>query len=210
MVAFPVTGSRSATHPQVSNGDGVAARVVGGELHHLGGTCEGCIGCRSVACLPVIDLVVGLPLLLIADDRSTWRQRLLRRGDRLQGFVVDHDQGRGVFGDVLRLSDHAGNFLTLEADLVGRQHGLRIARQGGHPRELVLREQLTGDDRDHTGDRHRCAAVDALDASVCQRAAHDDHMEHARQHHVVDVVPLAVDEARILFAGTETPMPPIA
>ena len=33
------------------------------------------------------------------------------------------------------------------------------------------------------------------------RAAHDDHVEHAREHDVIDVVTLAVNEARVLLAG---------
>src|SRR5207237_6503342 len=69
-----------------------------------------------------------------------------------------------------------------------------------HPGELVLRHQLAGHDRDDARDGGGGRGVDGLDPSVGVRAAEDDHVEHPRQHDVVEIVALAADEARVLGA----------
>ena len=179
----------------------MAARVERLEAHHLGSARESGIGRVLVAGLPVVDLVVRLALFLIANHDRAGCDRLLRSGDRLQGLVVDDDQLGCVLGDVLGLGDNARDLLSLETDLVGREHRLRVTGQRRHPGELVLREQIAGDDGDDSRNRHRGARVDAFDACMRVWAAHDDHVEHARKHDVIDVVTLAVDETRVLFAG---------
>ena len=171
------------------------------EAHHLGGAREGGVCRVLVARFPVVDLVVGLAFLLVADDDRTRRDRLLWGRDRLQRLVVDAHQCCSILGDVLGLSDDAGDLLSLEADLVSREHRLRVAGECRHPRELVLGKQLARDDRDHSGNRHGGAGVNALDACVGMRTAHDDHVEHAREDDVIDVVTLAVNEPRVLLAG---------
>ena len=50
------------------------------------------------------------------------------------------------------------------------------------------------------GDRQRRAGVDLQDLRVRVRAAHDVHVHHVGQLHVVDVAALALDEARVFLA----------
>jgi len=63
-------------------------------------------------------------------------------------------------GDVGALGDDRGDLLALEADLVGGQDGLRVARQGRHPRQVVLRHQVARHHGDHAGQRRGAARVD--------------------------------------------------
>ena len=75
-------------------------------------------------------------------------QRLLRVDDGRQRVVLDVDEVERVAGDVRALGDDAGDLLALEADLVGGQHRLGVAGQGRHPRQVVGRQRLAGDDGD--------------------------------------------------------------
>ncbi len=176
----------------------VAARVEGVELDDLVRLGEGLVRGLLVARLPVVDVVVGLPFLLVADDGRALLEGLLRGRDHLQRLVVDVDQLAGVLGDVGGLGDHRRHLLALEAHLVRGENGLRVAREGRHPGEVVLRHQLSGDDRDDALDRLRARGVDRVDAGVRERAAQELQMEHPGQHDVVEVVALAADEAGIL------------
>ena len=106
--------------------------------------------------------------------------------------------------------DDRGDLLALEPDLVGGEHRLGVARHRGHPREVVLGEQLAGDDRDHAVDRRRCRRVDAADASVRHRRPQDRHVQHAGQRVVVEVVALTLVKRSSSWRLTEWPMPPIS
>ena len=176
----------------------VAARVERVELDDLVRLGEGLVRGLLVARLPVVDVVVGLPFLLVADDGRALLEGLLRGRDRLQRLVVDVDQLAGVLGDVGGLGDHRRHLLALEAHLVRGENGLRVAREGRHPGEVVLREELAGDDRDDALDRLGAGGVDRVDAGVRERAAQELQVEHSRQHDVVEVVALAADEAGVL------------
>ena len=176
----------------------MAARVEGVERHHLVGLREGAVGGLLVAHLPVVDVVVGLPFLVVADDRRAVGERLLRRGDRRQDLVVDVDQLERVACDVGALGDDRGDLLALEADLVGGEHGLRVARQRRHPRQVVLRHQLARHHGDHARQGRGAARVDRLDPRVRDRAPQELHVEHVGQGDVIDVVPAAAEEAAIL------------
>ena len=177
----------------------MAAWVMGRQPHDARGAGEGRLGGLLVARLPVVD-VVGVRLV-VADDRCVGAERLLRGGHRRQRLVVDLDQCHGVLGDVAGVGDDRGDLLSLEAHLVGGQHGLGVAAQSRHPGELVLGQELTGDHGDDTGERRRRTGVDAADARVRVGAAQDCHVEHAGQHHVVDVGAPAADEACVLLAS---------
>ena len=179
---------------------GMAARVEGVERDDLVRVGERLLRRALVARLPVVDVVVGLSFLLVADQHRAFRERLLRRRDRLQRLVVDLDQLERVLGDVRILGDDRRHLLALVADLVGGEHRLRVAGERRHPREVVRGHQLAGDDGDHT--RQRCSRrrVDRRDARMRVRAAQDLHVQHPRQDDVVDVVALAADEAGILLA----------
>ena len=65
---------------------------------------------------------------------------------------------------------------------------------------LCWREQLAGDDGDDALDRLGPRRVDRGDARVRERAAQELQVEHLREHDVVEVLPLAADEARVLEA----------
>ncbi len=107
------------------------------------------LGVLLVTHLPGVADVVGLAVLVVPDDRGAGGQRLLGVDDRRQRVVLDDDRLDGVLGDVGVVGDDAGDLLALETDLVGRQHGLGVVRQGGHPRQVVLGGHLTGDHQVH-------------------------------------------------------------
>jgi hypothetical protein len=145
-------------------------------------------------------VVRRLPVLLVADQRRAVGRGLLRARHGVERLVLDLDQLECVLRDVGRLGDDAGDLLTLVAHLVGDEHGLRVARQGRHPRKVVLRHQLAGDDGDDARQRGRRRRVDRRQASVGVRAPQDLHVEHPRQADVVEVLAPALDEARVLLA----------
>ena len=178
----------------------MGARVVRAELDHLGGASERRLGGVLIAGLPVVDLVVLLALLLVADQCRVGLARLVGAGDHREDLVVDLDQADRVLGGVLGLGHHRRHLLALEADLVGGQHGLGVAGEGGHPGQVVLRHQVAGHHGDHARDCGGRGGVHGTDAGVCVRAAQDCHVEHARERDVVQVVPLATEEAGVLLA----------
>ena len=92
------------------------------------------LGLDGVARFPVEDVVVVLALDVVPDDGGTGLQRPLGVDDRGQRFVVDLDQLQGIPGDVLGVGDDEGDFLVLEAHLVGGQHGLHVGTRGSASR----------------------------------------------------------------------------
>ncbi len=126
--------------------------------------------------------------------------RLAHVLDERQDFVLDLDQRRGFLGHVRILGRHGGHGMAvvehgvlgdavvgdvLHADaaaLAGRNHGLVQRRKIG-----------AGDDRLDARQGHRLADVDALDAGVRMRTAHDLAVQHVRQVHVVAKLGLAGD-----------------
>ena len=177
---------------------GVRARVVGGQRHHPVRAGEGGLGGGLVAGLPRVGQVVGLALLLVADQLSALRQGLLGRGDGVEHLVVDLDQLGPVGGRVRVGGDDRGHLLALVADLVGGQHGLGVARQGRHPGQVVGGHQLAGHHGQHAVHRCRSLGVDAVDARVGHRRAHQRHVQHPGQCDVVEEVSLALDEPGVL------------
>ena len=67
--------------------------------------------------------------------------------------------------------DHERDLLALEADLVAREHGLRVVGDRRHPGEAERLEVLGGDDGGDVGVRERPRGVDRDDARVRIRAA---------------------------------------
>jgi hypothetical protein len=129
----------------------MAARVVRDEADDLVGFRKRLLGRVSVAGLPVVDLVVGLVFLVVPDHGGSRLERRLRADDHRQRLVVDVDQLERVVRDVRVFGDDARHLLALHAHLVGREHGLRVAGEGRHPREVVLGEDLSGHDHDDAG-----------------------------------------------------------
>ena len=152
-----------------------------------------------VADLPVVD-VVGLALAVGPQEHLV----LLggeRIGDDRQRLVL-HLHGLGpVFGRAPRLGEHGGHLLVLEQHFAdGEHHLLVVAVERRQPPEARGLQVLAGDDRDDARDLHRVADIDRLDLRVGIGAAHENHVQHAWQHDVFDVIALALEEARILLA----------
>ncbi len=153
--------------------------------------------------------VVDLPGLVVADQRRIGIERLAGVDDRRQRLVVDVDQFERVVGRVLVGRDHERDLLPLEPDLVAREHGLRVVRDRRHPREPERLEVLRGDDGGDVRVSERPRRVDRPDARVRVRAAQHGPVDHSREPDVVEVAPLAADEARVLLAlqATEADRP---
>ena len=180
---------------------GVRARVVQLERGDQVGLLERPVGAGPVADLPVVDDVVVLVLLVVADEGGALRERLGRVHDHRQRLVVDDDRLARVLGDVGVVGDDGGDLLALEAHLVGGQHGLGVVAQRGHPGEVAGRHHLAGEHQPDARDVPGLAGVDGADPGVGDRAAQDLHVQHAGQHDVVDVVAAAPDEAVVLDAS---------
>ena len=148
----------------------------------------------------MVDAVVGLALLVVANHGCAQLERLLGSCHNGQRVVVDRDQLERVVRDVRVLGDHARDLLALHAHLVGREHGLRVAGERRHPREVVLRQDLAGHHDDDAGKLGGTRRVDRVDLGVRERAAQDRHVQHVGQDDVVDVVALAADEPLVLLA----------
>ena len=144
--------------------------------------------------------VVALSGLVVADQRRVGIERLARVDDRRQRLVLDVDQLERVVRGVLVGRDHERDLLALEADLVAREHGLRVVGDRRHPREPERLEILRRDDGGDVGVRERLRRVDRDDARVRVRAAQHGSVDHPRQPDVVEVGALAADEARVLLA----------
>jgi len=170
---------------------------------------EGGVGAGLVAGLPGEDVVVviacavgatGLAGEVVAQHRGAGLERFVGVEHHGQLFVLDDHRLHGVGGDVAVVGDHDGHFLHLEVHLLVGQHGGHVAGEGGHPVQLQRLQVVGGQHRVHAGNGERGGLVDALDAGMCERAAHDVHVQHAGQLHVVDVVALALDEAGVFLA----------
>ena len=124
-----------------------------------------------------------------------------RIGDDRQRRVVDLHRFGAVDGRRARLGEHGGDFLILEEHLADREHHLLVEPvEGRQPPEPGGLEVLAGDHGLDAGHLHRLADVDVLDLGVRVGAPHQREVEHARKREVVDVVALALDEARIFLA----------
>ncbi len=174
---------------------GVTARVEGIDRHHLVRLREGLVRGLLVAGLPVVDVVVLLIFLVRADHGGAGLERALRRDDGFERVVVDLDQLQRVLGDVRVGGDHGRDLLTLEPHGVRDEHGLRVARHRGHPRQVVLRHQLAGHHGDDARQGRGGGGVDAVQRGVGVRTAQDRHVQHPRQMHVIDEVAGTPDES---------------
>ena len=162
------------------------------------------IGLVLVAGVPVVDEVVLLVLLVIADDRGRGIQRPLCVHDGRERLVVDLDEFEGISCDVAGVGDHESHLLPLEAHLVGGQHGLRVVGQRRHPRQVEGLKHCAGDHRVHARQRFGRRGIDRADSRMGVRAAQDGAVQHARQVDVVDIVALPTQEAHVLLARHPT------
>ena len=162
---------------------------------------EGPVGRLLVAGLPGRGReVVDLARLVVADQRRVVVERPPRVDDHRQRLVVDLDQRQRVAGHVFVGGDHERHLLALEARLVAGQHGLRVVGDRRHPGEPEGLEVFGGHHRHDPVQRQRRRGVDRVDLGVREGAAEDRPVQHPGQPDVVEVGPLAADEARVLFA----------
>src|SRR5438445_197454 len=138
----------------------MAARIEAGQTHDLVRSGECGLGCGLIARLPVVDVVVLLAFLVVANQRRACGFGAIGARDSGQNLVVDEDGIASILRLVLGLGDDCGDLLALEANFVRGEHRLRVAAQSRHPRQLVLRHELTRDHSDHA--RRAEAALQAV------------------------------------------------
>ena len=84
--------------------------------------------------------------------RTTGFSRRAAIGNRRQGLVINHHQGRRILGDVAGLGDHRGDRLADKADLIGGQDvGPGRGREAVD--HLVRRNMVRGQRPNHVGVR---------------------------------------------------------
>ena len=197
-------------HPARLQGRRMAARIDDVPRHDGVGLGERAVRRLLVAGLPQrAREVVALARLVVADQRRIRVERLAGVHDRRQRLVLDVDQLERVVGRVLVGRDHERDLLPLEPHLVAREHGLGVVGDRRHPCEAEGLQVLRGDDRGDVRVRERPRGVDREDPRVRVRAPQHRAVDHPRQPDVVEVAPLAADEARVLLAlqATEADRP---
>ncbi len=142
----------------------------------------------------------GLVLDVLAQQGRVGFHRLGWIDQGRQVIVVDLDQLDAVGRRIAVRGDDEGNLLVLEQHLLVCQHGLHVAGQGRHVVQVQWDQVLGGDDREHAGDGQGRLLVDALDAGMAVRRAHEVAEQHAGQLDVVDVVALALGKAGVFHA----------
>ena len=148
------------------------------------------------------DVAVGLPEL--GHDvalRPRWAQRRAGRQRRAairhrgQRLVVDFDQRGGILGEIARVRDHHGHRLADKGDLVLGQHERRdVGRQlrgaksaaAGAPATAAAQMSASVSTACTPACARAARCVDAADARVGVRAAHECRLQHAGKSQVVD------------------------
>ena len=201
----------------VEGGDGLAGlqrtgmhALVGDQfLDRDLGILEGEVGRLLVPDLPFEDVVVVLALAVgavhlvldvLAQQRRVGRHRLEGIDQGRQLLVFDLDQFGGIGRGIAVGRHHEGHFLVLEQHLLLGQDRLHVAGQGRHVVQAERLQVGCGQHRDHARHLQRLRGVDLLDPGVAIGRAHEIAVEHARQLEVVDVVALALGEARVFHA----------
>src|SRR5205814_6086977 len=102
-------------------------------------------------------------------ERSSGRDRLLDRRDRVEGLEVELDQVARVLGHVATRGDDRGERLAVEASLVRCERAEDVLVRV-RPEVRKLPEQLegflAGDDREGARQLPRLACVDRADVRV--------------------------------------------
>ena len=143
---------------------------------------------------------------IVAERGMDHRRRRIERGfgvgDGGQRLVVDVDQRAGVFGFGARARDHGAHRFALPAGALDGDGVLRRRfdalemREHADPRRDHLGKLGAGDDRDHARRFLRRRGVDAFDARMRVRRAHEGDVRHARQHDVADILAAPLRQPR--------------
>jgi len=145
---------------------------------------------------------VTVPVTALEQDLLR-RERLVDGGHRGSRFPFDADQLSRVRRNVRIRRHHRRDRLTAKSGDAVRQ---RRPGGGDESGAVEARRERPGngpqilrcDDRDHAGHGESGRAVDADDARVGVRTAHEAREQHARQTEVVEVAPAAGQEPRVL------------
>ena len=142
---------------------------------------------------------------LVVHERRVRFQGSFHVGDRLQGFVLDLDEFRGVFRNVAVGRDDRGDHVADKAHLVVGQHAPVARLVGRHLVRIELDAQrgdrvqhvMTGQHAPHPGQSRGRLDVDRPDPGVGIRTADEGDRQHVGQVQVVDVLRAAQQHARI-------------
>ena len=170
---------------------------------------EGRIGRGLVAEMPVVDGVVRARRHGFAPGRRLAALAVI--DDRRQHAVVDHDLLRRVPRLRVGVGDDDGDVVADIAHLALRERGMgaRLHRRAvlgmDHPAadeaaDLVGRDVVAGEDRDHARRLQRRRRVDLVDRRMRVRRAQEIGVGLAGTVDVVDVMALAGDEADVFLA----------
>ena len=166
---------------------------------------------RRVVALALHDVRGGVGCQVLVHERRAWRQRFLEIDDRIQRLDVDDHVAHRVFGDVATLGDDHRDRLADVAHLVlgerpvraGMEHqpGDRRRRHEQRRRRSIVAEVGERVDSGHAAPLPCGRGVDLDQARVRVFAAHERHVQHARELHVVDEARAPGQQARVLVAG---------
>ena len=137
-------------------------------------------------------------LLFAEADVRLVLERALGVDEGVQRLVVDEDELGGVGGAGSGLADDDGDDLAHVADDVGGQQRPRPAVV--EPRPAHRRHRADVEIRRREDLRGGRGGVDPCDARMRERRAHERDVERVLRREVLDVGPLAAQEAGILLA----------
>ncbi len=127
-------------------------------------------------------------------------------GDRRQRIDVDLDQAQRILGNAGGIGQHEGEDLADIAYLVFGNHRLserleirQWLQPHGDARDAVA-DILGGDHAVHAGQGAGGGIVDRADAAVRDGAAQECRVQHVLAREIVDILPAAAEEAKILEA----------
>jgi hypothetical protein len=125
--------------------------------------------------------------------------------DRLQHVVIDQDQLRRILGHIAVGGNDAGDRVAMETYLVHRQRGhpgrlQPLDRRRHFQAAGPLVDFMTGYHCDNAGHRFRLLQVEAGDARMGVRRAHEANMQRTRNFDIVDISSLATQQAWVLLA----------
>ena len=105
-----------------------------------------------------------------------------------------------------RVGDNERDAFTDETDPVDRHYrSVRHYRAGYYPVRLDVADFASevgaGESKVHTGGRPCCRQVHASDQSVRMRRTEDRQIKHAGQFYVIDIMPVASDEFKVLSSA---------
>ncbi len=174
---------------------GMTAEHEGGLDHRVGG------GKRVI---DLADVELALETEIVAERGMNHRSLAVERGFRIdyrRQFLVRHlDQFAAIFRLGARARDHGAYRFALPAgDIDGdgrlwRRFEALEMREHADPGRHHFGEFRSGDHGDHAGRFLRRVGLDADDARVRIRRAHESDMRHARQRDVADILPAPLRE----------------